>query len=196
MQKKRSGLPDVVIWRDLRSKIDLWATLWGTSSEARRSDRGEYPQCPFSRPRVARRAVPAQNHALQSTLMGTLSATILIWGDRRTSLNATASRTPVIFSHDVDHGDRDRCWAFDLFLLRATEHGPSWIGSRRLGCPYLARGPCDPVLACSSINIECNVATFHMEFVQRLAGVKSPFDFVEICQNHSRQKFETLTRAS
>lgn len=117
-------------------------------------------------------------------------------GDRRTSLNATASRTLVIFSHDVDHGDRDRCWAFDLFLLRATEHGPSWIGSRRLGCPYLARGPCDPVLACSSINIECNVATFHMEFVQRLAGVKSPFDFVEICQNHSRQKFETLTRAS
>jgi hypothetical protein len=41
-----------------------------------------------------------------------------------------------------------RCWAFDLFLFRSNEHGPSWIGSRRLGCPYLAWGPCDPVLAC------------------------------------------------
>ncbi len=36
-------------------------------------------------------------------------------------------------------------------------------------------------------------AQSHMEFVQRLAGVKSPFDFVEICHDHSRQQLETLT---
>ena len=33
----------------------------------------------------------------------------------------------------------------------------------------------------------------HIEFVQRLAGVKSPFDCVEIFQDHSRQQLETLT---
>jgi len=33
----------------------------------------------------------------------------------------------------------------------------------------------------------------HIEFVQRLAGVKSPFDCVEIFHNYSRQQLETLT---
>jgi len=36
-------------------------------------------------------------------------------------------------------------------------------------------------------------AQSHMEFIQRLVGVKSPFDFVEICHNQSRQQLETLT---
>ena len=52
------------------------------------------------------------------------------------------------FSRVMDRGDCDRCWAFDLFLFRSTEHGPSRIGSRRLGCPYLAWGLCVPVSAC------------------------------------------------
>jgi hypothetical protein len=32
--------------------------------------------------------------------------------------------------------------------------GSLWIGNRRLGHHCLAWGPCDPVLACWSINIE------------------------------------------
>ena len=36
-------------------------------------------------------------------------------------------------------------------------------------------------------------AQSHMEFIQRLIGVKSPFDCVEIFQDYSRQQLETLT---
>ena len=35
-------------------------------------------------------------------------------------------------------------------------------------------------------------ARSYIEFVERLVGVKSPLDFVEICQNHSRHQFEIL----
>ena len=35
-------------------------------------------------------------------------------------------------------------------------------------------------------------ARSYMEFVERLVGVKSPFDFVEICHNHSRGQLTTL----
>ena len=92
----------------------------------------------------------------------------------------------------MDRCDRDRWWDHRLALFCSAELRSIGVGNRRLGHHCLAWGPCDPVLACSSINIECNVATFHMEFVQRLAGVKSPLDFVEIFNDHSRRLLATL----
>ena len=94
LQKKRSAR------RDLSSEIDLWATLWATSSETRRPT-GTNTNAPFLGPAVAHCAVPAQNQALQSTLIGVRYQQPFLPMATATSPNATASRTPVIFSHDV-----------------------------------------------------------------------------------------------
>jgi len=60
----------------------------------------------------------------------------------------------------MDRRDRDRCWDRRLALFRSAELRSLGIGNGRLGHHCLAWGPCDPVLAWWSINIECDVATF------------------------------------
>jgi phasin len=39
---------------------------------------------------------------------------------------------------------------------------------------------------------QANIET-SLDFVQKLSGVKSPSDFIELSTNHSRKQFETLT---
>ena len=78
----------------------------------------------------------------------------IIWVGLR-SLNGTASWTTVLLDRVMDRSDRDRWWDHRLALFCSTKLRSLGIGNRRLGHHCLAWGPCDPVLACWSISIEC-----------------------------------------
>jgi hypothetical protein len=81
---------------------------------------------------------------------------------------------------------------FNVCFLTRTTHPLDLDPTDITNCNHLPRSYCTAAFT-KFIEFAQNNTKAAFDFVQKLSGVKSPSDFIELSTDHSRKQFETLT---